>query len=146
LYFNPSNGNLTAGGSITAYSDERIKENISQISNALENILKISGVTYTRKDTGKFGRGLLAQNVQEVYPELVDENKDNGLLSVAYAHLMGDVVEAIRELDNRQKQKENTIVSNGKWSMISGEDGDDEDLFVINNKTGKKYKFSLKEV
>jgi hypothetical protein len=140
LYFNPSTGNFTVAGSVTAYSDRRIKENIAPIEGALQSLLKLQGVTYTRKDTGETGRGFVAQDVQGVYPELVVENTDNKMLSVAYAHMMGDVVEAIRELDRRQTQ---SIMSNNNWTMI----GDDEaDLFVINRRTGKRYQFLLKEV
>ena len=44
-------GNIYATGNVTAYSDIRVKENVKEISNALEAVDKIRGVSYTRKDT-----------------------------------------------------------------------------------------------
>ena len=74
-------GNIVAKGNITAYfySDIRLKENISVISNALEKLNKISGVYYTQnKFAEQFGYndysrqvGVIAQEVQEVLPEVV---------------------------------------------------------------------------
>ena len=98
LYFNPSTGNLTVSGSVTAYSDERIKTNVQQITGSLDRLLQLTGVTYTRTDTGANSRGLIAQAVAKVYPEMVVTNEQDGMMSVAYAQMMGDVIEAIRDL------------------------------------------------
>ena len=142
LYFNPYSGNLTVGGAVTAYSDRRIKKDIAKISNALESLLKLEGVTYTRLDNQESGRGLIAQDVQKVYPELVVENQDNGMLSVAYAHLMGDVIEAIREL--RDQKSSEGFDSSGVWSGLQTDENGD--LTVANHLTGKKYKILLQEI
>ena len=43
-------GSITASGDITAYSDERVKENINTIENALDKVKALRGVTYNRTD------------------------------------------------------------------------------------------------
>jgi len=92
-----SAGNLTATGNVTAYSDRNLKENVVLITNALDKVDALNGVTYTRKDDGRAGTGLIAQDVQAVLPEAVQEN-ENGMLSLAYGNLAGLMVEAIKEL------------------------------------------------
>jgi hypothetical protein len=91
---------ITAGGAVTAFSDARLKSNVLPITNSLQKLLQLQGVTYQRTDTGDLGRGLIAQQVQKIYPELVVENKD-GMLSVAYGNFVADVIEAIRELQDQ---------------------------------------------
>jgi hypothetical protein len=91
---------ITAGGAITAYSDARLKSNVLPITNSLQKLLQLQGVTYKRIDTGELGRGMIAQEVQKIYPELVVENGD-GMLSVAYGNFVADVIEAIRELKDQ---------------------------------------------
>lgn len=83
-------------GDVTAYSDERIKTDILPIKDALDLVQKLEGVTYVRKDTGRPGTGLIAQQVREVIPEVVKEGSD-GVLSVAYGNLVGLLIEAIKE-------------------------------------------------
>jgi len=90
-------GNFTAVGNITAYSDIRHKRNIVKIEDSLNKVHKLSGYTYNRKDNGKRFTGLIAQEVQEVLPEAVNEDT-KGELSVAYGNMTGLLVEAIKEL------------------------------------------------
>jgi hypothetical protein len=105
LYFNPSTGDFTAGGAITAYSDRNIKTDIVPVENALARILQLQPVTYMRTDTGVFGRGLIAQDVQKIYPELVVENTEDGMLSVAYGNLVAEAIAAIQDLYNMIKDR-----------------------------------------
>ena len=98
------NGAITATGDITAYytSDKRHKNNIQLIPNALEKITKLNGVTWewnddvneVTKSTPK--TGLIAQEVQEVLPEVV-KTRDDGFLALDYSKMMGLMVEAIKE-------------------------------------------------
>jgi hypothetical protein len=90
-------GNFTAVGNVTAYSDIRHKRNIVKIEDSLNKVHKLSGYTYNRKDNGKRFTGLIAQEVQEVLPEAVNEDT-KGELSVAYGNMTGLLVEAIKEL------------------------------------------------
>ena len=92
-------GNLTMVGSVSAYSDVRLKTDLQQIQNALEKVTQLTGYTYTRIDTNAKQTGLLAQDVQKVMPEAVMTN--NEYLSVAYGNLIGLMVEAIKELNDK---------------------------------------------
>ena len=99
-----NSGNVTATSNVTAYSDKRLKDNINTIENGLEKVEALRGVTYTRKDNGEAGIGVIAQEIQEVLPELV---KDNGeALSVAYGNITGVLIEAVKELSARVKELE----------------------------------------
>lgn len=94
-----SAGNLTAAGNVTAYSDKRLKTNIKPLENALEKVTSLIGVSFKRTDTNENGIGLIAQDVQQVFPEAVHEaNDEQKTLSIAYGNLIGPLVEAIKEL------------------------------------------------
>ena len=82
-------------GNVTAYSDARLKKDVSTIFNALEKVKRLRGVEYTRIDTGEKGTGLIAQDVRVIMPQAV---QDGEYLSVAYGNLVGLLVEAIKEL------------------------------------------------
>ena len=88
-------GNILASGNITAYSDIKLKTNITTIDNALDKVSRMRGVMFTRKDTGAKGTGVIAQEMQEVLPEVV---QDGETLSVAYGNIVGVLIEAIKEL------------------------------------------------
>jgi len=94
------NGTFTSTGDITAFSDERLKENVQPIYNALGRVRSLEGVTFNRIDQPNQRRtGLIAQNVQIHMPEAV--SNIDGYLSVAYGNLVGLLVEAIKELEDR---------------------------------------------
>jgi hypothetical protein len=103
MYLDAS-GNLTASGNVTAYSDARLKTNVSTIDNALALVEKMRGVRYDRIDSGKAGVGVIAQEMQEVVPEVVHEGEEH--LSVAYGNLVGVLIEAVKELSARVKELE----------------------------------------
>ncbi|BDD07511.1 tail fiber domain-containing protein [Aureibacter tunicatorum] len=97
-------------------SDARFKENILPITEALEKIKKLNGVSYTRNDTeakDKKHVGFIAQEVEGVLPELVEENAD-GYKSVKYAQLTAVLSEAIIELD-KKIDKLNTAMDNYRY-------------------------------
>ena len=84
---------------VTAYSDERLKENIVTVPDALEKVTAMRGVHYNRIDTGKAHTGVVAQEIQEIAPELVLTADDEiGTLSVDYGNITGYLIEAIKEL------------------------------------------------
>ena len=108
-------GEIRAKGDITAYysSDERLKENIIPIQNALLKVESISGNTYDWKKgfenihshTGN-DIGVIAQEIEKVLPELVT-NRDNGYKAVNYEKLVPVLIEAIKELSAKVKELEN---------------------------------------
>ena len=95
-------GDIVATGNITAYSDARIKADITPIANALEKVNQIGGYTYTRtdlEDQNTRHTGLLAQELLSVLPEAVLQGASpDDLMSVAYGNTVGLLVEAIKEL------------------------------------------------
>lgn len=94
-----NDGSFVVMGNIAAFSDERLKTNIEIIPNALDKVMALRGVTYSRKDVGGRQTGLIAQDVRSVLPEAVIEDDDEmKTLSVVYGNLVGLLVEAIKEL------------------------------------------------
>ena len=91
-------GTLSATGDITAFSDEKLKENIKVIPNAIEKVSQIRGVTYTRndlEDKEKVYSGVIAQDVEKVLPEVVRTEDDTK--TVAYGNMVGLLIEAVKE-------------------------------------------------
>jgi len=122
------NGDIYATGNITAYSDRRRKKEITTLQNALDRVLQLRGVNYRwrryeevapedrhllphdeasshgphdQTDYENVQMGLIAQEAQDIIPEVVIENKENGCLSIDYAHMAGILVEAIKDLNKK---------------------------------------------
>jgi hypothetical protein len=91
---NPSNGNLVVSGTVTTNSDEKLKDNIKTIDNALEKVKNLRGVEYDRKDSGEHQIGVIAQEVEKIIPDVV---YGDDIKSVAYGNLIGLLIEAIKE-------------------------------------------------
>lgn len=100
-----STGSFYANSNVTAASDVRIKENIATIEDALDIVKKLRGVRYNRIDNGESCVGVIAQEIQEVLPEVVAEG-DNGLLHVAYGNIISVLINAIQELSVRVEKLE----------------------------------------
>ena len=91
-------GNMVVTGDVTAYSDERLKENVEVIDGALAKVKQVRGVTFDRKDGNEErSTGVIAQELIKVLPEAVKED-DNGMLNVAYGNVVGLLIEAVKEL------------------------------------------------
>ena len=106
-------GAIIAAGDITAFSDETLKENISPITNALDKLNQIRGVTYNLKDDNtRKHTGVIAQELQKVLPEAVHTN-DDGILSVAYGNTIGLLIEAIKELQGTVNDLKRRLESDG---------------------------------
>lgn len=90
-------GNVTFLNNVTAYSDRRLKTNIRTIGDALTRLKRLRGVSYLRDGRPKIG--VIAQEVEEVFPEVVLTGSDpQGLKSVAYGDLVGVLIEAVKDL------------------------------------------------
>ena len=92
-------GTTTIAGDLTINSDARLKSNIISLGDTLYKLLSLDGKSYTLKaDESKQKIGLLAQDVQEVFPELVKEaSNEQGTLSVNYQGLIPVLIIAIKE-------------------------------------------------
>ncbi len=98
-------GSVTATGDITAYSDARLKADVETITGALDRVRKLRGVTFSRRETGNRGVGLIAQELALIVPEAVMTHED-GLLSVAYGNLVGVLIEAVKDLADKVERLE----------------------------------------
>jgi type IV secretory pathway protease TraF len=100
-----STGSFQANVNVTALSDERVKENIETIEGALAMVKQMRGVRYKRKDTGDTQVGVISQEMEKVVPEAVIHGRE-GLLHVAYGNLVGVLINAIKELEDRVSKLE----------------------------------------
>jgi hypothetical protein len=102
-------GTTTIAGDLTINSDARLKANIISLGSTLAKILQIDGKTYTmKKDENKKQKiGVLAQDVQKVFPELVSEF--NGIKSVNYQGLVPVLINALKEQDGKIKEQEKRL-------------------------------------
>ena len=99
-----STGDITTIGDITAFgsfSDRRLKENIVKIKNPLDKILQISGYTFNYIGDDKPMTGVIAQEIEEVLPEVVYEAEaidGTSAKAVRHGNIVGLLIEAIKEL------------------------------------------------
>ena len=92
-----ASGAATFNNNVTAFSDERLKDNIETIDGGLAKVLSMRGVNYTRD--GKDNVGVIAQEVEKVLPEIVlTANDEMGTKSVDYGRITAVLIEAIKEL------------------------------------------------
>jgi hypothetical protein len=77
-------------------SDIKLKENVSEIKDALEKILKLQGVNFSWKESGEKSIGLIAQDVEKIFPELV-KTDNSGMKSIDYGRLTAVLIEGIKE-------------------------------------------------
>ncbi len=117
------NGNISANGDVfgntltssdgmVQTSDRRLKKNIQGLNKPLEKVSALRGVSYQWKDESKSQRnqiGVIAQEVEEIYPEFVITN-DEGMKAVNYAQMTAVLIEAIKELNVKVErlEKENS--------------------------------------
>ena len=108
--FDISSGNFTATGEITAYSDATLKDNIEIIADPLTKILSVRGVTFTRNDQNddRVHMGVIAQEVEEYFPEVVHTNNE-GIKSVNYGAMAGVFIEAFKEQQNQIDELKNIV-------------------------------------
>ena len=109
VYFN---GNATLSGDLTINSDARLKDNIQPLGSTLNKLHQIEGKTYSfKKDEEHTPKiGVLAQEVQAVFPELVTEGGD-GILSVNYQGLVPVLINAINEQDAKMSEQDAKIAA-----------------------------------
>lgn len=118
----------------TSSSDVRLKQNIQPLANAYEKILQLQGVEYDWINKEKYGDqhqiGLIAQDLEKVYPEVVVTDNRTGLKSVAYDHLIAPLIEAFKELNKRVTEALST--SQGQAREIASIKAESEQLKTEN--------------
>jgi len=102
-------------GCTAAPSDVRYKKNIEPLENSLENVLKLQGVGYDWKDQEQFNDkhqiGFIAQDLEQVYPEVVKTDKKTGFKSVMYDKLVAPLVEAFKALVARLNDTDGRVAA-----------------------------------
>ena len=104
------NGDATLAGNLNINSDARLKANIVSLGSTLSKLLQIDGKSYTMKkdESEKQKIGLLAQDIEKVFPELVSES--NGIKSVNYQGLVPVLINALKEQEERIKRLEELLL------------------------------------
>jgi hypothetical protein len=109
-------GNVTVGGTLTENSSLRYKKDIETIRYALDTLVQLRGVKYTRKNNGIIEIGLIAEEVNDVLPEIVLKDDEGQVDSVSYGRLSAIFVEAIKEL-KQEINEQNLIISELKRKL-----------------------------
>ena len=104
------NGETTLAGNLHVNSDARLKSNIVSLGSTLAKLLQIDGKSYTMKkdESEKQKIGLLAQDIEKVFPELVSES--HGIKSVNYQGLVPVLINALKEQEERIKRLEELLL------------------------------------
>jgi len=109
-------GTVTASGDIVAYgspSDVRLKIIKEKVQNSLDKIMSLNGYRFDWKKTDEMTNikediGVIAQEVQNVLPELARTNED-GFMSVRYQGLTAVLIEAIKEQQTQIEELKNKL-------------------------------------
>ena len=103
-------GTTTIAGDLNVNSDARLKANIISLGSTLSKLLQIDGKSYTMKkdESEKQKIGLLAQDIEKVFPELVSES--HGIKSVNYQGLVPVLINALKEQEERIKRLEELLL------------------------------------
>ena len=79
------------------HSDEELKTEITPLQNNLSRILKLDPVSFRWREDNELALGLIAQDVEKIFPEIVHTEKESGLKSINYSALIAPLIEAISE-------------------------------------------------
>jgi hypothetical protein len=111
--YSAANGNLWGGWKLNGLpvrttSDVRFKTNITPLQNSLDKILQLRGVEYDRTDQEKHEIGMVAQEVENVIPDLVKQDSE-GIKILEYENLTAVLVEAIKEQQEQINSLKQTV-------------------------------------
>tara|TARA_B100000963_G_scaffold11459_1_gene8893 strand:+ start:513 stop:1487 length:975 start_codon:yes stop_codon:yes gene_type:complete len=99
--------NLTVLGDVEIQSDERLKSNIESLGSTLNKLLQLDGKSYELK--GKQKIGVLAQDIQEVFPELVSKD-EREILAVNYQGLIPVLINAMKDQQGKIEKYQNEVI------------------------------------
>ena len=96
-------GSLSVTGSafvtsLTETSALRFKNNIEGMSDELGNVYKLRPVDFEWKDSGEHDKGLIAEEVNLIYPEFVSLNIDGTMQGIKYSKLISVLIKSVQEL------------------------------------------------
>lgn len=99
LYFNPNSGTLYVT-TLTQLSDEQVKTNIINITDATTKIISLNAIEFNWVENGIKSSGFIAQDIEAIFPHLVSTS-DLGIKSINYAGIIPYLVRTIFELNER---------------------------------------------
>ena len=145
-------GNVVFTGSVTAAnlinsSSRTLKDNVKTYENALETVKKLRGVSFNWKESGKPSVGLIAEEVDEVIPEVVAHDGET-TTGVNYSSLVGVLVEAVKEqqgliqaqqsvIEELQKKQSKMDEQQNTISALSEKVSDLERLLIMSRTVSK---------
>jgi len=95
------NGNVAnVNNSYGAYSDVRLKENITDATSKLDDILKVKVRNYNLIGDDRKQIGVVAQELEEIFPNMIEEN-ENGMKGVKYSVFVPMLIKAVQELNDK---------------------------------------------
>jgi type II secretory pathway pseudopilin PulG len=112
---------LADGYSFSMASDKRLKKDFRPLENSSEKISKLSGFHFNWKSNDRADIGLIAQEVKDIYPELVIKN-ENGFYSVKYSQLIPILIEAHKEIRDENRNLKSNIDNILKSNMLMAEE------------------------
>ena len=114
LDINLETNNATFGAdvnaaSFTSRSSIRYKKDVRPLQDSLAKVNSLNGVSYVWKETEKADLGLIAEEVHEIYPELVHKTETNEVEGIDYGKLTAVLIEAVKELTGRVQTLEKQL-------------------------------------
>jgi type II secretory pathway pseudopilin PulG len=104
----------SAAGSFIYQSDRDLKRDLTPIPHALDRLTKLNGYQFMWKSSGRADLGVVAQEVRDVFPELVVGKEGTGQMGVEYGNLVAPIIEAIKELKIRNEQLQHEVAAQAK--------------------------------
>lgn len=90
------NGNAKATAFLYS-SDVRLKKNVAPLGNSLDKVLSLEPVSFNWKSDGNSDIGFIAQEVENIFPEVVHTNSETNMKSIDYPKLVVYLVQALKE-------------------------------------------------
>jgi hypothetical protein len=107
---------MSISGVFTENSSIRYKKDIETVKYGLDKVLQMRGVTYIKKDTGLKEIGVIAEEMNEIVPEVIIRNEEGLVDAVSYSRLSAVFIEAIKEL-KQEINEQNLIISELKSKL-----------------------------
>lgn len=108
-------GTLYAASGFSETSTIRVKENVEPIQNAIDTVMKLTGVTFDRTDNHKTNEpGLIAEEVERIIPNLVSRDAQGAADGVYYSKLTAYLIEAVKSLKSETEDLKQAIRDLGK--------------------------------
>ena len=101
-----SSGNFTVVGRFTETSSQKYKTNIQDLGPTLEKVDQLRGVTYSKIGSEETEIGMIAEEVAQIFPDLISYNEEGQIESLNYTRITAVLVEAVKELNAKVKTQE----------------------------------------